>query len=223
MLSWLDSPSGKIHRINDDGSLPADNPFVLNAATTPVALSPAHQSIWTYGHRSPQGLEWNPARHLVWEAEMGPRGGDEINELLPGRNYGWPYHSLGLEYTGAKVARHELHDIEFDVSQVEQTLVDITPSPGTSSFVFYEGTAFPRWQGDLLLGSLKGSSLFRMRFDGNQLVERETLISGLGRIRDIEVGDDGLIYLLLENEAGSRIVRLRPASEGREDQSVVRS
>ena len=141
---------------------------------------------------------------------MGPRGGDEINELLPGENYGWPFFSQGLEYEGVQVARHEPKSIEFDMSEIRQSLVDITPSPAISSFVFYSGDRFPGWQGNVLIGSLKGSSLFRMVFEGDKFMHRETLVKDLARIRDIEVGFDGLVYLLLENEAGSQIVRLMP-------------
>ena len=204
----LDCPYGKIHRINDDGTIPADNPFVVSSEPGDSAV---RQSIWTYGHRSPQGLERNPIRRSVWNSEMGPRGGDELNELKPGRNYGWPYHSLGMEYTGRPVERYKLKDVEFDTDTVEKTLVDITPSPAISSFIFYDGRRFEGWKDNVLIGSLKGSDLFRMVFDGDQLVHRETLITDLARIRDVEEGNDGLIYLLLENEAGSAIVRLVPA------------
>ncbi len=200
----LDNPYGKIHRIKDDGSIPLDNPFVVESD------EPALQSIWTYGHRSPQGLEWHAQRGRIWNSEMGPRGGDEINELLPGENYGWPFFSQGLEYEGVQVARHEPKSIEFDMSEIRQSLVDITPSPAISSFVFYSGDRFPGWQGNVLIGSLKGSSLFRMVFEGDKFMHRETLVKDLARIRDIEVGFDGLVYLLLENEAGSQIVRLMP-------------
>ena len=209
----LDMPYGKIHRVNLDGTIPLDNPF---AAQVDESLSAqqnfVRQSIWTYGHRSPQGLEWNAQRDTVWNSEMGPRGGDELNELLPGRNYGWPFFSLGLEYSGVHVERHKLHNREFDASEVEQTLVNITPSPAISSFHFYDGEAFPAWQHNVLIGSLKGSSLFRMVFDGNQLVHQETLIKDLARIRDVEVGYDGLVYLLLETGGGSSIVKLVPQS-----------
>ena len=109
-----------------------------------------------------------------------------------------------------QVARHEPKSIEFDSSEIRQSLVDITPSPAISSFVFYSGDRFPGWQGNVLIGSLKGSSLFRMVFEGDKFLHRETLIKDLARIRDIEVGFDGLVYLLLENEAGSQIVRLVP-------------
>lgn len=205
----LSSPYGKIHRVNDDGSTPADNPFV--AGPPKAGSKPRVQdTVWTYGHRSPQGLEWNPVRKCVWDSEMGPRGGDEINELLPGRNYGWPYQSLGLEYSGKRVERHKPKAIEFDDREVQQTLVDITPSPAISSFAIYAGDRFPNWRNNVLIGSLKGSSLFRMAFDGTTLTARETLIKDLARIRDVEVGYDGLVYLLLESKSGSSIVRLRP-------------
>ncbi|MFK7730601.1 MAG: PQQ-dependent sugar dehydrogenase [Pseudomonadales bacterium] len=206
----LGKPYGKIHRVRDDGSVPTDNPFVVEIPGDKTSNAPTINTIWTYGHRSPQGLEWNPVRKQVWNSEMGARGGDEINELLPGRNYGWPYHSNGLEYSGPAVERHKLEAVEFDVGETEQTLVDITPSPAISSFVFYAGERFPRWKNNVLIGSLKGSSLYRMVFDGNKLIHQETLINDLARIRDIEVGYDGLVYLLLENKAGSSIVRLVP-------------
>lgn len=206
----LSNPYGKIHRVRDDGLIPADNPFVLEVPAN-IEESAFHlHSIWTYGHRSPQGLEWNPVRKRVWNSEMGARGGDEINELLPGRNYGWPYYSEGLEYSGLAVERHKLEAVEFDLSDTEQTLVDITPSPAISSFVFYSGDSFPRWKNNVLIGSLKGSSLFRMVFEGSKLVHTEILINDLARIRDIEVGYDGLVYLLLENKSGSSIIRLIP-------------
>lgn len=206
----LTSPYGKVHRVHTDGAIPADNPFVQLAASS---NNPISASIWTYGHRSPQGLEWHPERQRVWNSEMGPRGGDEVNELLSGRNYGWPFHSLGLEYLGHRVERHKPKSIEFDSREIEMPLVDITPSPAISSFVVYSGEPFNRWQNDVLIGSLKGSSLYRLRFAGNRLSHRETLISDFGRIRDIEVGYDGLVYLLLESKSGSTVVRLRPSEE----------
>ena len=199
----LANPYGKIHRVQDNGEIPLDNPF---------AAQPDRASVWTYGHRSPQGLEWHPSRQRIWNSEMGPRGGDELNELLPGGNYGWPFHSNGLEYVGNKVERHKPKAIEFDATEIQHTLVDITPSPAISSFAFYTADQFPKWRNNVLIGSLKGSSLFRMVFDGTTLVEQETLIKDLARIRDVEIGYDGLVYLLLESKAGSAIVRLTPLS-----------
>jgi len=206
----LNNPAGKIHRINDDGTVPADNPFVLLAATSGEKIPFTQQTIWTYGHRSPQGLEWNYRQQRAWNAEMGPRGGDEINELLPGRNYGWPNFSQGLEYSGATVERHKEKGLTFDSSTMQHTLVDITPSPAISSFAFYYQDKFSNWKDNILLGSLKGSSLFRYVFEGNKVVHKETLIKDLARIRDVEIGYDGMIYLLLENKNGSKIVKLVP-------------
>ena len=206
----LSVPYGKIHRVTEDGKIPVDNPFATGPGSSWEEASFTRQSVWTYGHRSPQGLEFNPIRKLVWNSEMGPRGGDEINELLPGRNYGWPYFSLGLEYSGNTVERYRANGVEFDQEEVEQTLVDITPSPAISSFVFYDGDQFPAWQDNVLIGSLKGSSLFRYVFDGNKVTHKEILIKDLARTRDIEVGHDGLVYLLIEAKEGSRILRMVP-------------
>lgn len=204
------NPYGKIHRVRDDGSIPLDNPFLSGEPAQTSEHDYVRQSIWTYGHRSPQGLEWHPLRKRVWDSEMGPRGGDELNELIGGHNYGWPFFSLGLEYSGTHVERHKPKALEFDPDDIEQTLVDITPSPAISSFAFYTGDAFPQWRNDVLIGSLKGSSLFRMVFEGNQFQHQETLIKDLARIRDVEIGYDGFVYLLLEAKSGGSIVRLVP-------------
>ena len=133
-------------------------------------------------------------------------------ELIPGENYGWPYHSLGLEYSGLEVARHERIDREFDVSEIQLPLVDFTPSPAISSFTFYQGTMFPRWKDSLLLGTLKGMDLYRLVFEGNKLIRKEIIVENLARIRDIETGHDGYIYLLLESDTDNMIVRLVPAT-----------
>ena len=205
----LDIPHGKTHRVMDDGQIPPDNPFVISTGTNTAS---SRETIWTYGHRSPHGLEWNPRTGTVWNTEMGPRGGDEVNELIPGENYGWPYHSLGLEYSGLEVARHERIDREFDVSEIQLPLVDFTPSPAISSFTFYQGTMFPRWKDSLLLGTLKGMDLYRLVFEGNKLIRKEIIVENLARIRDIETGHDGYIYLLLESDTDNMIVRLVPAT-----------
>ena len=199
----LSLPYGKIHRVNDDASIPADNPF--------ARVSGAMPSIWTYGHRSPQGLEFNPRSGQLWETEMGQRGGDEVNLLVPGKNYGWPLYSKGITYEGTPVEYGKQLGITLDLSKIEQPKVDLTPAPAVSSFVFYDGKAFPKWRQNMLVGTLKATELYRMEVKGNHVVHEELLLSGLGRIRDIAVASDGLVYLLLEHEAGSRIVRLVPA------------
>jgi glucose/arabinose dehydrogenase len=116
----LTKPWGKIHRIADDGRIPADNPFKDGSGAYPTT--------WSYGHRSPQGLEFNRATGKLWSTEMGPRGGDELNLILPGRNYGWPLYSLGLDYDGTPVSYAQLLDITFDLNDIEQPVVDFTPS-----------------------------------------------------------------------------------------------
>ncbi len=200
----LSLPYGKIHRVNDDGTIPADNPF----AKIPGQLA----STWTYGHRSPEGLEFNPRTGKLWETEMGQRGGDEVNLLLPGRNYGWPLYSKGLTYEGTPVEYGKQLGIEVDLTKIEQPKVDLTPTPAVSSFAFYDGKAFPKWRQNMLVGTLKATELYRMEVKGDEVVHRELLLTGLGRIRDVAVGPDGLVYLLLEHASGGRIVRLVPVT-----------
>lgn len=196
----LNKPSGKIHRINDDGSIPEDNPYL----NTPEAWP----SIWTYGHRSPQGLEYNPRTRQLWSTEMGPRGGDEVNLIQPGKNYGWPLYSKGLDYDGTPVEYGKELGIELDLSTIVQTKYDLTPSPAVSSFVIHDGSTFPEWKDNLIVGSLKATELYRFVVDGDNIVHKETLLNNFARIRDIEHGPDGAIYLLLEHADGGQIVRM---------------
>ncbi|MDP6536770.1 MAG: PQQ-dependent sugar dehydrogenase [Gammaproteobacteria bacterium] len=198
----LSTPWGKIHRVNDDGSIPQDNPF--------ADRDDVYRSIFTFGHRSPQGLEFDTQAGQLWGTEHGPRGGDEVNLLLPGRNYGWPLYSLGMDYDGTPVEYGRELGIAFELPDIEQPVVDLTPSPAVSSFIISDSEKFPEWEGDFLVGSLKARSLFRFVIENNTLVHRETLIEGFGRIRDIEAGFDGDIYLLLEHGSGGQIVRLIP-------------
>ena len=198
----LSLPYGKIHRVHDDGRIPEDNPFV----DVPDAL----KTIWTYGHRSPQGLEFNHQAGQLWGTEMGPRGGDEVNLLVPGRNYGWPLYSKGMDYDGTPVEYGKNLGIEFDLADIEQPVVDLTPSPAVSSFIFYGGDAFPEWRHNMIVGTLKATELYRMVLDGDAVVHTELLLDDLARIRDIETGPDGMIYLLLEHASGGQIVRLVP-------------
>jgi glucose/arabinose dehydrogenase/cytochrome c553 len=196
----LTTACGKSHRLHDDGGIPNDNPFV----DEPGAMG----SIWTYGHRSQQGLEFNFESRQLWATEMGPRGGDELNLLLPGKNYGWPLTSKGLNYDGTPVEYGNELGIEFDLADIEQPVVDFTPAPAISSFIFYRGDMFPRWRGHALIGSLKATELYRVVLDDDKLAHSEVVLKNLARIRDIESGPDGAIYLLLEHETGGQIVRL---------------
>ena len=164
-------PYGKIHRVHDDGRIPEDNPFVDEAD--------AYASTWTLGHRSPQGLEFDVEGGVLWQAEMGPRGGDEVNRLEPGRNYGWPWFSKGVHYNGLEVGHDRPETISID--DIEQPIVDFTPGPAVSSLVAYRGDAFPRWRGDLLVGTLKGTTLYRVAVVDGVEQEREPILGPLAR------------------------------------------
>lgn len=201
----LGKPWGKVHRLHADGRVPKDNPFVSSTGAIP--------SIWTYGHRNPQGLEYAPHSDTLWSTEMGPRGGDELNLLLPGRHYGWPRHSLGLNYDGTPMGQGASAG-EAAPRQYEQPVIDFTPAPAVSSFIVYAGNRFPQWRGHLLLGSLKAASLYRLELDAHgRHVHTEVLLQSLARIRDIESGPDGAVYLLLEHPSGGRVLRLSPAGD----------
>ncbi len=198
----LSSSHGKILRLHEDGRIPTDNPYVDHPT--------AYKLIWTVGHRSPQGLEFHVPTRTLWGTEHGPRGGDEVNLLSPGKNYGWPLYSNGQNYNGTEVAWGR-DEYEIERKDTVEPIVDMTPSPAISSFVIYDGSAFSRWDGDFIVGSLKASDVFRLRIEDKQLVHQERLIEDLARIRDIEVDQQGLIYLLLEHDSGGQIVRLEPA------------
>jgi len=197
-LAW---PDGKIHRVHDDGRIPEDNPYVGEAG--------ALASIWSLGHRNPQGLEFDAHTGLLWESEHGPRGGDEANVILPGRNYGWPRVSLGMDYDGSPIGGGKPHGI--DPAILEGPRVDWTPSIGVSGIDFYEGDAFPDWSHDLLVGSLSRNEVLRLIVENGGATHQEILVRDIGRVRDLAVGSDGFVYLLLEHDKGSRLVRLVPS------------
>jgi glucose/arabinose dehydrogenase len=200
----LDLPYGKIHRLHDDGRIPADNPFV----DTPGAM----QSIWTYGHRSVQGLEFNPQTGEIWSTEMGPRGGDELNRLVAGGNYGWPVFTTGVNYDGRPVDVADKLGLALEPEDVEFPVVDMTPSPAISSFIFYDGPEFPHWKNNIIVGTLRATDLMRMEIADNKVVHTETLLTDLARFRDIETGPNGELYVLLEHATGGQIVRLVPVA-----------
>lgn len=197
----LASPYGKTHRFRDDGAVPSDNPYVGDPT--------AYDTIWTVGHRSPQGLAFNPRTRELWGTEHGPRGGDELNRLLPGRNYGWPLFSAGQNYDGSVVA-HGRTASELELADTEQPTVGWTPSIAISNLLVYDGAAFPGWRGDFLIGSLKASDLYRVRFGESGVVEQETVVENIGRIRDLDVDRDGVVYLLVEHASGTQIVKVVP-------------
>jgi aldose sugar dehydrogenase len=197
----LELPNGKIHRVFPDGSVPPDNPF----AGRPGAVG----SIWSYGHRNPQGLAIHPVTHAIWETEHGPRGGDELNHIEKGLNYGWPLITYGINYDGTPVSDRT------EAPGLEQPKRHWTPSIATSEIAFYTGDKFPGWKDNLFLGSLAQQKFIRFELDGPNIVHEEEIFSGLGRVRDIKTGPDGLLYLALE-QIGNRsgwLVRLVPADQ----------
>jgi len=195
---------GTILRLHDDGTVPADNPFVGRPDALP--------EIWSYGHRSPQGLAVHPLTGALWESEHGPQGGDELNLIEPALNYGWPVIGFGVNY-GSGAPIHESSEHE----DMEQPIHHWTPSIATSGLMIYTGDAFPNWQGDFFIGGLAGQQLARVTLDGTEFVSEETLLAGFGRIRDVRQGPDGFIYLAIDPARGAAagptpIVRLEPAN-----------
>jgi len=193
----LADPAGKIVRLNDDGSVPPDNPFVGRAGVRP--------EIFSFGHRNPQGLAMHPVTGRIWEVEHGPRGGDELNLLKAGANYGWPLATHGIDYNGSIISPNK------SLPGMEDPLRVWTPSISPCGLCFYTGTAFPGWKGSLFTGGLSAYALFRIELDGERYVDEERLIEGrLPYIRDVRQGPDGLLYLVTHSDDGG-LFRLEPA------------
>lgn len=188
----LDMPNGKMYRIRDDGTIPIDNPFYYTKG--------AIKSIWSYGHRNPQGLAIHPSTRQLWEAEHGPRGGDEVNIILRGHNYGWPVITYGKNYSGTIISKLTHHE------GMDQPVFHWTPSIAVCGIAFYEGSQFPEWKNNLLATSLKYERLHRVELDGMNMVKDEIIFEAKSRVRDVEVGPDGIIYVALEDPG--RIVKL---------------
>jgi glucose/arabinose dehydrogenase len=195
----LNDHAGSVIRLHDDGRVPADNPFAGRAGALPQK--------YTLGNRNMQGAALHPETAVLWTHEHGPQGGDEVNVIRPGRNYGWPVITYGVNYgVGTKIGEgtHK--------AGMEQPLHKWVPSIAPSGMAFYTGDKFPRWRGDLFVGSLKFQLLVRLKLDGETVVQEERVLEGeLGRIRDVRVGPDGYIYLLTDSSDGA-LVRLEPAS-----------
>jgi len=193
---------GVIVRLNDDGSVPSDNPFVGQDGAEPA--------IWTYGHRSPQGLFYDSVTDKLWMTEHGPQGGDELNLVEPGKNYGWPVVGRGVNY-GAGTPIHQ--SIANDAMESPEYFW--VPSIAASGLIVYNGSQFPLWNGSIIAGGLAGEQLARLTLteDGLGVSTEETLLHHLGRIRDVRQGPDGFIYVALEDRsrAPTAVVRLEPA------------
>lgn len=190
---------GKIVRITTDGAAPPDNPF--------VGREGAKSEIWSYGHRNPQSLAINPASNELWEIEHGPRGGDEVNIIGKGKNYGWPVIGFGIDYSGAK-----LHE-STSKPGMEQPIKNWVPSIAPSGMAFYTGDVFPRWRGSLFTGALAGQFLVRLQLNGNAVTSEERILQNLSeRIRDVRQGPDGALWLLTDSSSG-RLLRITPAGK----------
>ncbi|MGQ8336689.1 PQQ-dependent sugar dehydrogenase [Sunxiuqinia sp. A32] len=190
----LDNSNGKIHRINDDGSIPPDNPFI----DTPNAVP----SIYSYGHRNPQGTCMNPETGEIWETEHGPMGGDELNLIKPGINYGWPVISYGINYNGTKFT-----DIT-EKEGMEQPATYWVPSIAPCGTTFVKGDRYKNWKNNILVGSLRFQYLERVVLDGNKVTHHEKLMEGIGRVRNVEMSPDNYIYVAIENPG--KILKLVP-------------
>ncbi|HEY6503782.1 MAG TPA: PQQ-dependent sugar dehydrogenase [Chitinophagaceae bacterium] len=191
----LGNPYGKIHRIKDDGSIPADNPFV----NTPGAIA----SIYTYGNRNPQGLAMQPATGIMWEDEHGPRGGDEVNIIRKGKNYGWPVISYGIDYNGVPITN------KTEMEGMEQPELYWIPSIGPGGMVFVKGDRYPAWKGDLMATSMRFGYLNRCQVSGNKIISEEMLIKNMGRMRDVAQSPDGYLYISVEKGYIFRLVPVK--------------
>lgn len=183
---------GKVYRITDDGAIPDDNPFANQ--------SNAKQAVYSYGHRNPQGLAVQPQTGKVWEHEHGPKGGDEVNLIQKGKNYGWPVISYGVNYSGTKFTDLTAKE------GMEQPVVYWVPSIAPCGMTFVSGDRYPGWDGDLIVGSLKFGYLVHAKVQGDQIVSQERIAEGIGRVRNVEQGPDGYIYVGVE---GKGLYRLR--------------
>ncbi|QMW04468.1 PQQ-dependent sugar dehydrogenase [Spirosoma foliorum] len=188
---------GKIHRLYDDGRIPQDNPFVNDKN--------AHASIYSYGHRNPQGMLYNQATGEIWETEHGPRGGDELNIIKKGANYGWPVICYGINYDGKPITNLSAKE------GMEQPLTYWLPSIAPSGMTFVESTKYPGWKGNLLIGSLRFQYLNRCVMNGTKVVKQENILKNIGRLRNVKQGPDGYLYVSVENPG--YVFRLMPVAQ----------
>ncbi len=196
----LDDHAGSVIRINDDGSVPKDNPFVNKPNAKP--------EIYTYGNRNVQGAALHPQSGVLWTNEHGPQGGDEINVMHAGVNYGWPVITYGVNYVVGTAIGEGTHK-----AGMAQPVYQWTPSIAPSGMTFYTGDKFPQWRGNLFVGALKFRLLARLELDGERVVKEERLLEDeVGRIRDVRAGPDGYIYVLTDESDGA-VLRLEPAKQ----------
>ncbi|KYG75499.1 PQQ-dependent sugar dehydrogenase [Roseivirga echinicomitans] len=184
---------GKVYRLNDDGSIPSDNPFVNTAN--------AKTAIYSYGHRNPQGLATNPKTGDIWEHEHGPQGGDEVNIIGKGKNYGWPLITYGENYGGGAITDKTA------MEGMEQPVTYWVPSIASCGMAFVQNAKYAGWDGDLIVGSLKFSYLVRLVIENDKVVRQEKIAEGIGRVRNVEMGNDGYLYVGVEGKGLYRLVQ----------------
>ncbi|HLO82189.1 MAG TPA: PQQ-dependent sugar dehydrogenase [Chitinophagaceae bacterium] len=180
----LQNDAGKVHRIKTDGTYPADNPNASAGGNKPT--------VYSYGHRNPQGMALNPQTGDIWETEHGPRGGDEINHIQKGKNYGWPVITWGINYDGKPISQHGAKE------GMEQPLLYWIPSIAPSGMAFMQGDKYRGWANTLLVGSLRFRFLNLCYLDGNKVVKEEAILRNIGRVRDVRMGPDGYVYVAVE-------------------------
>jgi glucose/arabinose dehydrogenase len=190
----VENAKGKIYRLHDDGRVPADNPKF--AGQTPVP------GLWSYGHRNPQGLDIDPRDGSLWSTEHGPRGGDELNLVLPGHNYGWPVITYGMNYDGTPITGIT------EKEGMDQPVIYWQPSIAACGLSFYRGDKFPKWKNDLFAGALAQQEIRRLRIVDKQVVEQEVVLKNIGRVRDVTDAPDGFLYVILNSP--DRVIRLVP-------------
>ena len=192
----LSAGLGKVMRIFPDGRIPPDNPFVSRAGARPET--------WSYGHRNMQGAALDPATGRLWTMEHGARGGDELNHPEAGKNYGWPVITYGINYNGMKIGEGSVKE------GMEQPVYYWDPVIAPSGMTFYTGDAIPGWKGSLLIGSMSPGALVRLEMTGGRVTKEERYLGDLGeRIRDVQQGPDGFVYVVTDN-ANGRVLRIRP-------------
>jgi len=199
----LSNHQGKILRLHDDGRVPADNPFVARTGARP--------EIWSYGHRNVQGLVIHPETGDLWANEHGPQGGDELNRIEAGKNYGWPVIGYGVNYTTGLAIHRGTHR-----EGMEQPVQVWVPSIGISSAMVYTGDKFPQWRGNLFVGGMARPKLVRLTLNGPRVVAEEALLPNLGRVRDVKQGPDGFIYIVTDDRDGkpTPVFRIEPIARG---------
>ncbi|CAH0326893.1 Aldose sugar dehydrogenase YliI [Rahnella aquatilis] len=185
-------------RLTPEGGVPQDNPFVQDKSAKP--------EIWTFGNRNPQGLAVNPWSGVLWETEHGPRGGDEVNLLKAGKNYGWPLATFGINYSGQPIPEAK----GTTLAGAEDPIYYWEVSPALSGMAFYNVQKFPQWKNSLFIGALAGESLIRLTLDGEKVTHEERLLSDRKeRIREVQVGADGFVYVLTDDRDG-KLLKVAP-------------